>query len=296
MSDVRDLAIGKWPGILSALGVGQEFLRNKHGPCPACGGKDRYRFSNREGRGTFYCSGCGHGDGFDLLVKLKGYSFPDACREVERIVGTVPASEPIRIKSDAECRAAMQKRWRSCAPLGGPAMAYLERRLGQRIESKVLRSARNRPAMVALMQAPSGRATMVHETLLTESGQTAPTDKPKLMMHGTIEDGAAVRLVEAGPVLGIAEGIETALSAWILTGTPCWAALNEVCLRKWEPPAGTERVVIFGDNDANFVGQAAAYHLAKRLALQKKPIPVSVSIPDTVGWDWNDVLNKFAKA
>ena len=144
--------------------------------------------------------------------------------------------------------------------------------------------------MVALMQSPSGRGTMIHETLLTEEGKIAPTSKPKLMMPGSIEDGSAVRLVPAGPILGIAEGIETAFSAWILTEVPCWAALNEVCLRKWEPPIGTQKVIVFGDNDINFVGQAAAYHLAKRLSLRKNPVAVEVRIPETTGHDWNDVL------
>ena len=50
---IKELAIGMWPQILPALGVGRGFLENKHGPCPLCGGKDRYRFDDKNGRGTF---------------------------------------------------------------------------------------------------------------------------------------------------------------------------------------------------------------------------------------------------
>jgi putative DNA primase/helicase len=37
-------------------------------------------------------------------------------------------------------------------------------------------------------------------------------------------------------VLGIAEGIETALSASILFNVPVWAALTEGLLQEWVPP------------------------------------------------------------
>jgi putative DNA primase/helicase len=45
-------------------------------------------------------------------------------------------------------------------------------------------------------------------------------------------------------------------------------------------------VVVFGDNDANFTGQDAAYTLAHRLARQG--MQVDVQIPPVVGTDWAD--------
>src|ERR1700758_1335926 len=42
-----------WPAVLAQLGIPETALRNKHGPCPACGGKDRYRFDNKRGRGDY---------------------------------------------------------------------------------------------------------------------------------------------------------------------------------------------------------------------------------------------------
>jgi putative DNA primase/helicase len=33
-----------WPRVLAQLGIPESALRNKHSPCPACGGKDRFRF------------------------------------------------------------------------------------------------------------------------------------------------------------------------------------------------------------------------------------------------------------
>ena len=71
-SEVADLANGRWTQILTNLGVNPELLTNQHSQCPGCDGKDRFRFDDQEGRGTFICSqGSGEllaGDGFDALI------------------------------------------------------------------------------------------------------------------------------------------------------------------------------------------------------------------------------------
>lgn len=289
---IQERANGRWYGILSTLGVATNFLRNKHGPCPVCAGRDRFRWDNKDGKGTFYCSQCGAGDGFELLKKLKGWDFKQAAAEVESIVGTVKQETPRAIKTPEEQRAAMHKRWKACHAVtaGDPVAKYLKRRVGIDSVPTIIRSAPDRPAMVALMQAPDGKASMVHTTFLTEDGNKAPMDNCRLMMPGTIAEGAAVRLAVHGDVLGIAEGIETALSATALTGLPCWAALNEVLLQKWIAPPEVRKVVIMGDCDSNFVGQSAAYMLARKLSRQKNPPLVEVRIPPTIGHDFNDVL------
>ena len=56
-------------------------------------------------------------------------------------------------------------------------------------------------------------------------------------------------------MLGIAEGVETALAASIMFNVPVWAALNANRLKVWEPAEGVSEVVVFGDNDINSVGQ-----------------------------------------
>lgn len=290
--DIQQRAAGRWYGILSTLGVQASFLRNRHGPCPACGGKDRFRWDNKEGKGTFYCSQCGAGDGFELLKRLKGWDFKRAAEEVESVVGSVKAETPKRLATPEEQRQAMRMRWKSCSAVASDSAVakYLKRRVGLDLIPAILRSAPDRPAMVALMQAPDGKASMVHTTFLTEDGNKAPMDNCRLMMPGTIADGSAVRLSTYDDVLGIGEGIETCLSATALTGIPCWAALNEVLLQKWIAPPDVRRIVIFGDCDINYVGQSAAYMLARKLARQKNAPAVEVQIPPTIGQDFNDVL------
>jgi len=51
-------------------------------------GKDRYRFDNRDGEGTYICGQCGAGNGIILLRKLHGWDFKTACDEADKIIGT----------------------------------------------------------------------------------------------------------------------------------------------------------------------------------------------------------------
>lgn len=66
-------ANGRWPHILSALGINVPSAR-RHGACPACGGKDRFRLDDKDGRGTWFCNQCGNGDGLDLVRLVTGRS------------------------------------------------------------------------------------------------------------------------------------------------------------------------------------------------------------------------------
>ncbi len=80
--------------------------------------------------------------------------------------------------------------------------------------------------------------------------------------------------------------LETALSASARFGVPCWAAGNAGLLAAWQPPPEAKRIVIFGDNDPDYGGQAAAYALARRIGLDGRI--VEVQIPVEVDTDWND--------
>ncbi|MCW6510972.1 toprim domain-containing protein [Lichenifustis flavocetrariae] len=94
--------------------------------------------------------------------------------------------------------------------------------------------------------------------------------------------------------MGVAEGVETALSAAYLFAIPVWAAVSAGSLAEWVPPDCARRVTIFGDNDASFTGQAAAFRLAQRL--RAKGLKVQVDIPDPVDSDWNDILQQTERA
>ena len=81
-------AEGRWYEILTTLGVPAHYLHDKHGPCPMCGGKDRFRWDDRNRRGDYFCNGCGPGNGITLLSKFNNWTKEQACAEVGRLTGT----------------------------------------------------------------------------------------------------------------------------------------------------------------------------------------------------------------
>lgn len=46
---IKNHARGRWPQILHHFWIDASHLKNKHGSCPVCGGKDRFRFDDKNG-------------------------------------------------------------------------------------------------------------------------------------------------------------------------------------------------------------------------------------------------------
>lgn len=88
LSNVRSAAHGRWAHIHSLLGIDPRYLNpHKHCPCPACGGRDRFRYTDHKGEGGYICNQCGAGSGFDLLMIYHGYDFKMALHEVAGVLG-----------------------------------------------------------------------------------------------------------------------------------------------------------------------------------------------------------------
>ena len=290
---------GKWLSIFDSCGI--EIPENgKHGPCPIeSAGKDRFRCDNKDGSGSWFCNNCGSGDGISLVRQCLGLRFPDTIAKISQITGIPDNTQQ---KQDYDPRESLQKLWNASKPLTGsdPVLKYLHGR-GIVLTPNNVRycpecwesdTKKKYPAMIAKFSGIDGNPVSLHRTYL-DGKQKADIKSPKKLMKGMSPlSGGAIRLFPFTGVLGVAEGIETAISAKQLTDIPCWAAVSSTLLKSFSPPGGVKKIVIFGDADANCAGQMAAYSLANRL--YNKDFVIDVQFPD-IGKDFNDCLREKGK-
>ncbi|MDN0074022.1 toprim domain-containing protein [Crenobacter sp. SG2303] len=319
---VRRAAYGRWPDILTALGIPAAVLTKKNKPCPCCGGTDRFSFID-QGTGRFVCrslDGLG-GDGFALAMHWLGCDFKTALRAVAGMLGMgagvthlrtpVPAAPPAPAKRDNS--ATIAKLWAEAHPLkaGDPVTRYLASRglvldaipavlrchpaLGYWREGQRLGTF---SALLAQVTSPSGEVVGLHRIYLTPDGHKArPTDpetgelldaKKLLTAREGAMRGAAIRLYEPrNGEMAVCEGPETALGVWLGSGLPVWSCVSAWGLEHVSLPESVTDIHIMADNDVSGTGQQAAKKLAKRLLDEARRI--RLLIPSTPGTDWLDV-------
>ncbi|MGF6665003.1 putative DNA primase/helicase [Paraburkholderia atlantica] len=121
------------------------------------------------------------------------------------------------------------------------------------------------PALIArITDAMTGEPMSLHRTWICADGRKADVDPPRLLLGGHRKQGGVVRLWPDESVtggLGIAEGIETALSlAWGIA--PVWALVDAGNLKDLPVLDGIESLTIAVDDDA--AGRIAAQVCAHR--------------------------------
>ena len=145
------------------------------------------------------------------------------------------------------------------------------------------------PALVAGVQSGTGQFQAIHRTYLIPDGRDkAPVSTPKMAL-GSLGDGA-VRLAEAGKSLGLAEGIETGLSAQQIFEIPVWAVLGG----RYDGvtvPSQVLEIQLFADNGE--AGEEAAHKAAKVFAAAGKR--VFTRRPPAQFDDWNSALPQWLK-
>ena len=292
-----DIVKGKWPFIFQQYGI--EMTGRKHKDCPSCGGKKKFRIDDKEGAGTWICTH-GAGDGWKLLIETTGKDFRTLAKEIDVLLGNVYSKTPIAPRRDYEGE--LFAYWKTLRSIRGtPVERYLQSRGIWRTPARAVKFVGNdeQSNMFCVATNDQGRPLITHTTYL-EDDRKSKIDVPKRTSkvdkerESTIDESIAIRLFESQTCLGIAEGIETALSAHQLFECACWSTMNSSFMKKFRAPSGVEHLIIFADSDSNGTGQAAAFVCGNANILANNDVK-KVTIRWPGSGDFNDVLQEAQK-
>lgn len=301
VSDVAAAACGHWPELLAAVGIDTP-SRGKHGPCPACGGKDRFRLDDKEGRGTWICNQCGNGDGLDLLVRVTGKSTKEAAELLAPLVGLsaggLDPAERERIqrqqqaKADQDRKRSEQQRQKAArraadimADTGQGESPYLERKgfashLSAVNRTLIREGGENFPAGSLVIPLTNEAGELLNVQLIRADGT-------KRYLHGGQKAGAYHR-IEGGELVAVVEGYATGLSVHRATGATVYCAMDcgnlaavAQIARRQHPKA---RILLCGDNDEGTQGNPG------KLKAEQAAVAIGglVALPPEFSGDWND--------
>jgi hypothetical protein len=158
---------------------------------------------------------------------------------------------------------------------------------------------RHFPGMLAMVRNVEGKPVTMHRTFLDASQPAKANILRSKMIFAAIEDvrGCSIQLDqpvvvnESGEkLIGIAEGIENALSVREATGTPMWVGISDRLMEMVKLPDDVKYVLIWADIEPSGAGMAAAKRMKERL--EKEGRQARIMTPETHGKekvDWNDI-------
>lgn len=305
---VTAAAHGQWREILTANGIKLPEPK-KHGPCPICGGKDRFRLEERKAekaaRGVWVCSHCDckGGDGLSLYQQATGQSMSEAISSLGRyfgLSGPVSAADHARNeKQRQEAAKAVEEQQQREASRRAAAAAlaqqmeleaagcmaeqvpYLARKGFSGFAVDVLAHDYDRHKAGSLL------VVLFNIDGVTTSAEIIDSEGRKMALAGGQKKGSAAYIEPLGDSLpenaahcGVVEGYATGLSVRALTGWPVFCGMSKAGLAdaariaRYNCPAA--QILICGDVGAEVEAEQAA-----------QAVGGVVSYPPS-GGDWDD--------
>ena len=305
INEVTAEAVGKWQSIFNSLGI--EVGNGKHCPCPVCGGKDRFRFDNKDGRGTYICNQCGSGDGLNLI---KNYYHCDAKEASDKVVECLNLSnQNNQIRENLVFRKIDSEQLHNDNIPDNPVCKKVEYLLSKATlgQSDYLTK---KGLTFDLPLLDNGRIFVPMLNLHNEyaGGQFIEPDGSKHLMKSSNKKGAFIwvspnlgkpdevnkELLTATEII-ICEGLATGISIAVFRHrSPVISAIDAGNLihvakgiRELNP---TAKIIIAGDND---IGQSPNTGLAKAIEASQA-VNGYYSVPDTdYKCDWDDYRQQF---
>lgn len=284
---------GAWRQTLENYGCHLPSGRH-HGPCPVCGGKDRFRFDDKEGRGTWFCSQCDpqSGGGLLLLSRFLGKPTIEVANE---LLGNTPersrapvyrsfvGEDQIRKANHEQARKGAEALLASSELRTHPYMS--DRGLdGQWLVNGEPIMGKDRAIIQPgeLLLVPAHKAEGDGSKLVNV--QKIKANKEKRPLFGGDMAGVYHKLDGHQKLIAIAEGYATGVTVNQVTGATTYCAFNTgnlAAVSAWV--AGQHQgvpVVFFADNDEHGAGLRYAKDAAA-------PIGATVALPPGLG-DWDD--------
>jgi hypothetical protein len=261
-------------GGLGLKRIGGELI----GPCPQCGGCDRFAVSIH--KQCFLCRGCGRSG--DVIAMVQHIDQCDFTTAVQTLAGTERKPIAPVVKSTQEKESDQQKTeralriWDEASEVNGTlAEEYLKRRglelpeadHALRFYSPCAFGADKYPCLIALFRdIVTNEPRAIHRIAITAGGILIGK-----RMLGRV-GGAAIKLdadadVEHG--LAVGEGIETMIAARMRGFRPAWALGSAGTLKTFPVLDGVDALTVVVDNDppdknGRQAGQEAAAECSQR--------------------------------
>lgn len=158
-------------------------------------------------------------------------------------------------------------------------------------------------AIVSVMTNSQMKICYLHKTFIQNGKKAQGINAKKIYTANGMErtgcsscgsfdtESIAVRLFDCKNTLGVAEGLETALSAHQIYGVPTWMVGNATYLKSFIAPNSVQHLIIYADNDKTGTGLAAAFQCGNKNILSRNSVKkVTIKCPVDVG-DFNDMLS-----
>lgn len=309
--EVKRRAAGGWFNLLQQCSVDTP-NKGHHGPCPICGGTDRFHFIDDHDGGEWHCRQCdapNHGDGLDLVSRSNGITITEAAEMIAGLLGIVDRSTELIQQSPT----IVQRK--PVAEAGGEVVG---KPIAERVAALLAKTHSGHAEYLAKKGLPSS-----HEALLDDGSMVlvlrsmdgvvtgAQIIKPsgeKRLLAGTKKKGAFIALSplpEQVETVVISEGNATSVTTALLMPDAVNVAAIDAgnllsvaqAFRETFPDA---RIIIAGDNDWHLPDELDEHGKPKvnagKLAAEKAAAAINgwISLPSgEVKADWDDFRQMY---
>lgn len=320
---VVDAAAGRWQDVLSLLNIDVPVSPRAQVSCPACGGKDRFRFDDY-GRGAHICNQCGAGDGLDLIKKVNHCDTTEAARMVADVLGIdyratetdEGAATERRNLLEAERQQREQERQQQakqeaeCRRLAFSRRYAAMRQNVTQGESEYLKSKGLNGFTYPLLSDGAILLPLVDKSGVVTAAQTITPGGEKRLVVDSAKRGAfhAINATEQPQEVIIAEGLATTLSVHLMR--PDALAVCAIDAGNLLPVARQMRqqypqaqIIIAADNDWHALGELDEHGKPMvnigRVSAEQAAELVSGQValpPGDLKADWNDYHQQYGLA